>query len=311
MKRTVIAIFLSFFISGCASMMKESERSDFNQIQKDMAWQDVYKIMGQPKKIYSFGEEQALEWEYTSVHLSRGKVVAKMFEGIGYDIKIQALTGEAPKSRRARILSSVEGMDQNSLEFAEVKRLVGAMLTARGYSVTDGKEAEVAVFVHFGISDPITKTVQWTEPVYNYVPGNSQLASSTSSHQIQNQYGQNIGSIQSQTTYRQTPDYGHMAYAGERTRSFQKTTYVRHLILEAMDVPHYLKTKEMKPLWKVTARSEGASGDMRKVLPYLAQASIQFIEKDSGGLIDAFEQDGDPRVKVLLAPPNVRTPSSK
>ncbi len=307
MNKIFMNILILLLLTSCAEMQLEAERSRLTTIQDGMSKDQVLQVMGQPTQDLKFANEEVLGWLGTVVVLNEDVVVNKVNwadKNVSmFSAKIESLNGEEPKKRVAKILPSVKGMNRNDLEFQNIKKVVGSMLQEKGYTLSENdKEVDTAVFVNFGISEPRTETKTWTEPVYDYVAQQPQPTANTTAN-VYNQYGQNLGSVTSQTTYGNpyAINIPQPVYRGERTHSATNTTFVRHLVIEATDYKLFLKNKEIKQFWKLTAISEGSSGDLRKVIPYLALASKGYIEKDSGSMISATVFSNDPRIQSLIA----------
>lgn len=81
------------------------------------------------------------------------------------------------------------------------------------------------------------------------------------------------------------------------------TTFVRYLILQGIDAGEHRKSGKLKTLWKTTITSEGASDDLRLVLPYMIAASIPYISKDTGQKVLIQLKENDRAVLTLKGEP--------
>ncbi|WP_338637703.1 hypothetical protein [Spirobacillus cienkowskii] len=292
--RNLVLFFFIIFLNGCVTIHLERARS--KKVELGMNEEQVHSILGRPHHVLRWGNEVLYSWQDVVVVFENEKVVNKASFELNkrFQIQVEGFVGNIPVKKLTTIEPSVEGITKDSLEFLPVKNLVVKILKENGYKVTeDKKKIDTVVFVNFGVSAPKTKT--WSEPVYDYVIRQPQQ--STTTHKVYNYYGQNLGEIKSQTTSgNPLPE---LVYRGERINSIDITTYVRHLILEAIDYKHFLKTKNIKPFWKVSVISEGGSNDLRKILPYLAVIARQIVEKDTYRKLNGFIFEGDPRAKYL------------
>lgn len=296
-------LFLPFAISlllGCEHMRLQQEMSNLDQIKNGMTKSEVFAVMGRANDNYKFGLDEIWFWNNAVVSFNNSKVVNRATkESTKFELEVESFAGEDPKRRFATILPSVQGMTKNDLEFIAIKKGVQALLEANGYTISeDSKLIDIVVFVNFGVSEPQVETKIWSEPVYEMqMPLQSPQANTTSN--VYNQYGQNVGSVQSQTNYGNpyAVSIPQQVYRGERTRSEKITTFNRHLVLEAIDYQNFLKTKEMKPFWKVSSLSTGSSNNFRLILPYLLISVSSYLESDSNGKVKALLFENDIRTK--------------
>lgn len=298
--RGLLTLLAVLTMSGCATI--EMERERFRSVKLGMNKEQVFNIMKQPKKASRWGKETHYSWDDVVVVLESGKVVNKSSLELHqkYLIEAESFLGTLPNKKIAKILPSVKGMTKDDLEFGPVKNIVANILKENGYEISeDENKIDTIVFVNFGVSDPRTETKTWTEPVYEYVTEQPQQSSTT--HNIYNQYGQNLGQVQSNTSYGNPYAVAvpKRVYRGERTNSVTITKYISHFILEAANYDHFKKNKTNKNYWKVITISEGNSNDLRRKLPYLGIIAKQLVEFDSRGKQKGYVYANDPRADFL------------
>lgn len=191
-----------------------------------------------------------------------------------YGVSVSSYKGIPIKDPIYYVVPSVVGIDRNSLEFIEAKSYIEYLLSDSGGKVTDNlKDASVLLFVNFGVGDKQVDIMTYSTPIYDtvYNPG------TTSTTNVQNQYGQNVGSFQTST-----PGSFSTRYAGQSSGSYRVESFRRHLILEAIHLAPFKSSRERKYFWKITAESIGSSGDFREILPVLSYASSGYVNKNSG-----------------------------
>lgn len=288
---------------GCAELELEAAQSRLSSISNGMTKWHVLQKMGEPNRSDEFGNNELIFWDVGAVVLYNDKVIHKVSSSddsvTRYEIDVNSFNGDQPLKRVAMIESSVKGLSKNDLEFQGVKKIVRSMLLEKGYRITeDSKNVDTIVFVNFGISDPKTDTQTWTMPVYDYIT-QQPIRNTNTTYNVNDQYGQNVGSINAQTTYGNPYQVNipKPVYRGETTHTSKRTTFMRHLIVEGVDYQYYVKNNKIKNFWKVTAKSTGSGGDIRKVMPFLALASKEYIELDSGSTIKTIFFSNDPRVQ--------------
>lgn len=155
---------------------------------------------------------------------------------------------------------------RNSLEFETYAQQVRNELTAKGWQETDPPAASVLVSFQYSIDEPTQKLVSY--PIW----GQTGVASSRTTGTVST-YG-NTGYYSSTTTH--TPTYG---VTGTGTASV--TTYHRYLLMQIVDGPA-LKNGNVKPVYEAKVRSEGTSGNLSLIVPYLLRSIFLDFPGESG-----------------------------
>jgi len=177
------------------------------------------------------------------------------------------------------LFPGTKDIGEDDLQYREYARYVERVLASLGYNkAVNIADADIAIFFSYGIGDPVTKQFTSTVPTWGQINGSSHTSGTI------NTYGDTA--IYSETTT-YTPDFGITGSAVEIT---SYTIYRRHMVLDAIDLEEYRTTQKLKQVWKTSATSSGASGDLRRVLPALVAAAKPYIGKDTGK-----------RVKVALS----------
>lgn len=210
------------------------------------------------------------------------------------ELKVDSLTVGSEK-RKYVLLSGIKDVDGSDLQYKEYELYVHRSLQADGFIRTDDfNNAEIAIFMTYGIGDPITRMESYNLPVWGQTG-----VSSAYTHGSVSSFG-NTASYSQNTTF--TPSYG---ITGSTTHIRTKVAYIRFLVLDALDVSEYKKSKKKTELWKTTIFSEGPSGDLRKVFPFLASGSIGYLNKSTGQQVEVEVTDVDPNyltVKGIALP---------
>jgi hypothetical protein len=68
------------------------------------------------------------------------------------------------------------------------------------------------------------------------------------------------------------------------------------VVLDAIDLSEYRKSKKEVQLWKTTVTSTGSSGDLRRVFPVMVTASKPHIATNSGQQIKVKIRENDPNI---------------
>ena len=191
------------------------------------------------------------------------------------------------------LLPGVKDVNEGDLQYQEYASYVERALSSKGYlKAASFQEADIAIFLAYGIGDPETHQYTYSLPTY----GQTGVASSNTYGTV-NSYG-NTATYSGTTTY--TPTYG---VTGSTTHSGAYTTYFRYMFLDAVDLDEYRKTKKEKQIWKTTVTSSGSSGDLRRVFPILVAASKPHIGSNTGKKVSVILKEADKRVAEVIGNP--------
>lgn len=184
------------------------------------------------------------------------------------------------------LLPGVKGIEMSDLQYREYASYVDRALISEGYTKASSfKEADIAIFLGYGIGDPETQQFTYSLPTF----GQTGVSSA-------NTFG-TLNTLGSDTTYSgtttYTPTYG---VTGSKTFTGSRTTYFRYMSLDAVDLDEYRKTEKQIQLWKTTVTSTGSSGDLRKVFPILVAASKPYIGNNTEKKIEVVLTESDDRV---------------
>ncbi len=150
----------------------------------------------------------------------------------------------APPHRTFVVVPGQEDVSERDLHFKEYSGIVRKALEMRDYEAAgEIAAADFAVLLSYGMSRPHTTTHVSSNPIYD-----------------------KDGDI-----------------VGSDVTTEEHTTYYRFVEIESVDAGAYRESGEIRPYWKTTAVSEGASGDMREVFPYLVAASVDYFATDTHG----------------------------
>ena len=180
--------------------------------------------------------------------------------------------GDTKEKTTYILLPSDKDIKADDLQFKEYASYVNRALQAKGFiQAKTFQEANVAIFLGYGIGDPKEHQYTYSLPTWGQTGVSSSYTTGTVSS-----YG-GYGSYFGSTTY--TPTYG---VTGSTTHSGSHVTYFRFMLLDAVDLDEYKKSKKEVQLWKTTVTSSGSSSDLRRVFPILVAASKDYIATNTG-----------------------------
>jgi hypothetical protein len=184
------------------------------------------------------------------------------------------------------------GKDQapGDLRYQEVLRHVEHALASRGFRpATVPSQAELHLFVDFGVGDPVSRTHTFATPIYAELGGGY----ATRTRQTTDAQGKTT------TTTESVSVPGRYERVGTDVTTNIVTTYRKHLRLSARLREPGVQPEAGREVWTVTAVSNDQRGDLRSALPLLAAALTPYIAADSGrALVLAFTERGGTLVPV-------------
>jgi hypothetical protein len=192
------------------------------------------------------------------------------------EVKVDSLA--KPKAEQAisyQIHNSNPLMTEDSLRYKEAAEYVKTALSGRGmYEAPPNTKPDVVIDLDFGIGEPQQRREQVSEPTYISVPG----AFHTSTVLVG--YDKNNAPIFTTVTYQDPPQ---QQFAGMHEYTVTYTVYEKYLHLTARENGPATEGKPPAEIWTVDVTSEGESRDLRKNLPVLVAASIDYVGKDTHG----------------------------
>lgn len=163
----------------------------------------------------------------------------------------------------------------DSLRFKEAAGFVKTALSGRGmYEAPPNTKADMVVDVDYGVSPPKIKQEMVSEPVYVTVPGQVRM------ERIQVGTDSQGRPVYQTVTVQDPPT---TQFAGFREYMVTVTVYEKYLKMSARENKEATEGRPVQEIWTVDVTSEGESRDVRKHLPILVAASIDYVGKDSQG----------------------------
>jgi hypothetical protein len=204
----------------------------------------------------------------------------------GYDMKVDAISRPTDKpapSISYEIHSTDPENPEDSLRFKEAAKFVKTALSGKGmYEAPDPEKADLIINIDYGISPPKPKMETRSEPVYVTVPGH------TTYQTVQ------VGTSKNGTPLYQTvavPGQPETQYLGDREYRVLVVDYEKYLRLSAHENQPDVEGHPAAEIWTIDITSEGESKNLRKYIPALAAASIDYIGKDTHGQQDIHLKD--------------------
>jgi len=193
-----------------------------------------------------------------------------------YEVKVDSLA--KPKAEDAvsyEIKNRNPLVTEDSLRYKEAANMVKTALSGKGmYEAPPNTKPDMVVDLDYGVGPPQMRKETVSEPVYITVPGQIR----TERVQVGTDSG---GRPIYQTVTVQDPPS--TEFAGFREYIVTVVVYEKYLKLSARENKEIVEGRPQNEIWTIDVTSEGESRDIRKNLPILVAASIDYIGKDSQG----------------------------
>jgi hypothetical protein len=162
------------------------------------------------------------------------------------------------------------------LQFQEVLRHVQHALAPNGLQQADTPaDADLNIFVDFGVGDPVTRTYTFSTPVYAELGGGYRTRSTTS----KDANGKTVTKTESVIVP------GRYERVGTDVTVNSITTYRKYLRLSARQRQPGVAADQGREVWTVTAIVDDQRADLRAALPLLAEAITPYVGRDTGRAI--------------------------
>jgi hypothetical protein len=192
-----------------------------------------------------------------------------------YEVKVDSISQPQAKEVASYKIQSRNGSDEpSSLRYQEATNFIKTALSGKGlYEAPADEEADMIVEVDYGVEPPRVVLERTSMPIYAQVGG-----------------GVRYETVMVGTDSRGNPIYRTVAvYEPTRTEliGYQEMVtpvamYEKYLRISARENGEVVEGRPPPEIWSVNVSSEDESDDLRKYLPILASASIDYIGKDTG-----------------------------
>ncbi len=193
-----------------------------------------------------------------------------------HELKVDAIA--KPKAENAisyEIRNKNPLVADDSLRYKEAANLVKTGLSGRGlYEAPGNVKADMVIDLDYGVGPPQVRRETVSEPVYITLPG-----------QIRTERVQVGTDSQGRPVYQTitVQDPPTTEFAGFREYMVTVVVYEKYLRLTARENKEPVEGQPPVEVWTLDITSEGESKDIRKHLPILVAASIDFVGKDTQG----------------------------
>jgi hypothetical protein len=190
-----------------------------------------------------------------------------------YQVKVDAITKPTPEPKQSYTLKSKDPrLGDESLRYREAAEFVKTALSGKGlYEAPSEEKADMIVELEYGMDAPRSKIERVSVPVYAQVGGGVRYESVP------------VVDARGNTSFRTVAVYDapRNELIGYDDMPRQVTIYEKYLKITARENKAAAEGRPPSELWSIHASAEDESKDLRKYLPIMASATIDYIGQDS------------------------------
>lgn len=226
----------------------------------------------------------------TSTKLTIGLIVLASGSGcaIKHEVKIDALSQPTTKEVTSyKLKTKVPPGEADTLRMQEATIFIKTALSGRGlYEAPNPEKADMVVDVDFGIEAPRVKMQVTRVPVYASVGGGVRYEQAAVLDARGNPTARTVAIYDPPRT----------EIVGYEETLTQVNIYEKYLRISAHENKEVIEGRPPAEIWSVNVKSEDESKDLRKYLPILASASVDYIGRETKTEQVVRVRDDDPGV---------------
>lgn len=190
-----------------------------------------------------------------------------------YDVKVDAISKPTPVATQSyRLKSKDPRLGEENLRYREAAEYVRTALSGKGlYEAQSEDRADMIVELDYGMDAPRAKAERVSVPVYAQVGGGVRYESVP------------VTDSRGNTSYRTVavyePPRSELVAYDNVIR--QVNIYEKYLKITARENKAASEGRPPAELWSIHASAEDESKDIRKYLPIMASATVDYIGQDS------------------------------
>ncbi|HUR58968.1 MAG TPA: hypothetical protein VM029_14740 [Opitutaceae bacterium] len=190
-----------------------------------------------------------------------------------HQVKVDAISKPAPADAQSyRLKSKNPALGEENLRYREAADFIRTALSGKGlYEAQSEDKADMIVELDYGMETPKTKMERVSVPIYSQVGGGVRYDTVP------------VTDARGNTSYRTVAVYDppRNELVGYDEMPRMVTVYEKYLKITARENKSASEGRPPAELWSVQASAEDESKDLRKYLPIMASATVDYIGKDS------------------------------
>lgn len=190
-----------------------------------------------------------------------------------YQVKVDAITKPVPANAQSYVLKSKDPrLGEENLRYREAAEFVRTALSGKGlYEAPSEDRADMIIELDYGMEAPRAKMERVSSPVYAQIGGGVRYDSVP------------VVDARGNPSYRTVavyePPRNELVGYDEIPRMV--TVYEKYLKITARENKAAAEGRPPAELWSIHASAEDESKDLRKYLPIMASATVDYIGQDS------------------------------
>jgi hypothetical protein len=218
-----------------------------------------------------------------------------------YTVQVDAIS--PPKEKMAEVPPSAQSyyihsknprLDETSLRYKEVSDYVRTALSGKGmYEAPKPEAADVVIDIDYGMDAPRVKFETVSTPVM------VQTANSTESKTIDHVVRLPDGTVKIYQEQVQVIVPGQKEFRGMRDEVTPQIVYEKYLKVSARENKETSEGKAPAEVWSVNVSAEDRSQELRKYIPILASATVDYIGTNTKESKDVKIDEKDDVVKFI------------
>ena len=210
-----------------------------------------------------------------------------------YTFKVDAINNpEVEELYSYKIVSTNPEVSEEDLEFKEAAEYIKTALSAKGmYEAPDVEHADMIIDLSYGVGEPQVEFKTYSQPVYATTGGGY----STVVTPVVDSKG-NVRYVTS-TVYHPP----RVELVGMEEKVLPITVYEKYIRLTSRDNTQTGENEAPVQAWSIYVKNKDESDDLRKYLPLMAAAAIEYVGENTETQQEIKVKEGDDEVSFVKA----------
>lgn len=190
-----------------------------------------------------------------------------------HQVKVDAIAKASPSEAQSYVLKAKNApVEEENLRHREATEFVRTALSGKGlYEAPSAERADMVIELDYGLEAPRAKVQRVTVPIYAQVGGGVRYESVP--------VRDARGNVSMRTVAVYDPPHSEVVGYDEVPRLV--TVYEKYLKITARENKPASEGRPPAELWSIHASTEDESKDLRKYLPIIASATVDFVGQGS------------------------------
>ncbi len=210
-----------------------------------------------------------------------------------YTFKVDAISNpEVEELYSYKIVSTNPEVSEEDLEFKEAAEYIKTALSAKGmYEAPDVEHADMIIDLSFGVGEPQIDFKTYSQPIYATTGGGYST--------VVTPVVDSKGNVRYVTTTVYHPPRVEMV--GMEEKVVPITVYEKYIRLTSRDNTQTDESEGPVQAWSIYVKNKDESDDLRKYLPLMAAAAIEYLGENTDSQQEIKVKEGDENVSFVKA----------